>query len=53
MIRVRVSLQTSPPLAVGHPSHTVTSLTDTQTIRFHHEDTHEDEDADEDEDVKK
>ena len=34
MIRVRVSLETSAPLAVGEPSHTVTSLTDTQTIRL-------------------
>ena len=37
MIRVRVSLQTSAPLAVGQPSHTVTSLTDTQTIRLYHD----------------
>jgi len=35
LTRVRVSLQTLPPLAVGQPSHTVTSLTDTQTIRTH------------------
>ena len=34
LFRVRVSLQTSAPLAVGQPSHTVTSLTDTQTIRL-------------------
>ena len=35
LTRVRVSLQTSPPLAVGQPSHTVNSLTDTQAIRTH------------------
>ena len=55
MTRVRVSLQTAPPLAVGQPSHTVTSLTDTQTIRLYHHDHHggdDDDDDDDDEHVK-
>ena len=50
MTRVRVSLQTAPPLAVGQPSHTVTSLTDTQTIRLYHHDHHDGDDDDDDDD---